>query len=311
MFDTGRVFLKVGSEKMHTLKDTRIFALQPTSDPFARALAYSIVIHLCVFALSTGYGYINHSFAKPTRVVYSIQLGEIRTGSGSGNLQAGSTSVRKSQTVPERKPKSEKAAPKLPAKSKPKSPSEKKNVELAKLAKAPAAKVPKTRAGLEAPEKQTTKVAIGAEPAPKSPVSTASDQPVPSDNFDDDVVAATSIGPDDNESGIIGPENAGGSISPELRWYVEILRRKVRQNWAEPRYLLPPGSYASAVIRCEIGRDGTLASDPLVFESSKIPDFDLSGYGAVVRAAPFPPLPESLQRNSMGIRFKFEFGETT
>jgi TonB family protein len=298
-------------------QDLRKTANRPTSDSLGRALTFSIIIHLCAFASSTAYGYFNHSFAKPLLDDYSIQLGDFSGGDGSGIARMGSTSVDKVQTSPQRKRSEKKTA----AKKTKASPLDKKSVTLPKLAKssAPADKTRKLEAkslkaqkagtGLEASDQQKTKVAIGAKPAPKAPVSKVNAQPAPSDEFDDDFLATASNGRSANESEATGLANGGGFISPELRWHVEMLRSKVRQNWTEPRYLLPPGSYAHVVIRCEIGRDGVLASDPMVFESSNISGFDRSGYRAVVRAAPFPPLPESLRRNIMGIRFKFEFGE--
>jgi len=100
-------------------------------------------------------------------------------------------------------------------------------------------------------------------------------------------------------------------ITPELRWYIEIIRRKVWQNWVEPRHALPAGLHARVVIRFEIGRDGRLASDPTVFEPSNIYPLDQSGYRAVVRSAPFPPLPEGYDRDMLGVRFGFEYGERT
>jgi TonB family protein len=280
-------------------------AIQPASDPFGRAIAYSIIIHIGIFLLATVYSYVHHSFAKPIRVDYSIQLEDIRAGSGSGSKRV-AAKVQKPKEKPLPKPPEKKIEP----------PPEEKTVEVPKIEKAPPPKetpppeqkAPEEKKPEPQPEEQKTEVKVAEQPAQK-PVPKP-EPPPPVDQFPDDFSITQKVGPGAAESEISGPENDGGSINPELRWYVELLRRKVRQNWIEPRYLLAPGSYARVVIRCEIGRDGTLASDPKVYESSTIPDFDQSGYRAVIRAAPFPPLPESLQRNVMGIRFSFEFGES-
>jgi outer membrane biosynthesis protein TonB len=98
-------------------------------------------------------------------------------------------------------------------------------------------------------------------------------------------------------------------ITPELRWYVEIIRRKVWQNWIEPMHALSPGSHAKVVVRFEIARNGQFALKPEIIESSNIVSLDQSGYRAVVRSAPFPPLPESYADDTLGVRFGFEYGE--
>ena len=98
-------------------------------------------------------------------------------------------------------------------------------------------------------------------------------------------------------------------ITPELKWYIEIIRRKVWQNWIEPRHVLYPGLHARVVVRFEIGRDGSFASNPEILESSNISFLDQSGFRAVLRSAPFPPLPEGYAGDSLGVRFGFEYGE--
>ena len=100
-------------------------------------------------------------------------------------------------------------------------------------------------------------------------------------------------------------------ITPELKWYVEMIRRKVWRNWIEPRHALASGVNARVVVRFEIGRSGVFALQPEVLEPSNNSFFDQSGYRAVVRSAPFPPLPESYTGESLGVQFGFEYGERT
>lgn len=127
------------------------------------------------------------------------------------------------------------------------------------------------------------------------------------------VARAAEPGPKEDDPNTVDIDATGGqtgsNINPELGWYVETIRRKVWQNWVIPMHALPPGTRARVVIRFEISRDGSVESTPQVLESSSISLLDQSGYGAVVRAAPFPPLPESFRGEKLGVRFGFEYGE--
>jgi len=98
-------------------------------------------------------------------------------------------------------------------------------------------------------------------------------------------------------------------ITAELRWYIEMIRRKVWHNWIEPRHALSSGAHARVVIRFEIGRSGAFALQPMILEPSYNSFFDQSGYRAVVRSAPFPPLPEGYTGDTLGVQFGFEYGE--
>ena len=98
-------------------------------------------------------------------------------------------------------------------------------------------------------------------------------------------------------------------ITPELKWYIEIIRRKVWHNWIEPRHALSSGEHARVVIRFEIGQSGGFALQPIILEPSNNSFFDQSGYRAVFRSAPFPPLPESYAGETLGVQFGFEYGE--
>jgi protein TonB len=100
-------------------------------------------------------------------------------------------------------------------------------------------------------------------------------------------------------------------ITPELKWYIEIVRRKVWQNWIEPAHVVPAGYNARVVIRFELGRNGEFISEPVVLKSSHVSLFDQSGYRAVIRAAPFPPLPDGYTGERLGVQFGFEYGERT
>jgi TonB family protein len=98
-------------------------------------------------------------------------------------------------------------------------------------------------------------------------------------------------------------------ISEELKWYIGIIRNKVWRNWIEPRHALASSANIRVVIRFEIDRSGRFAAEPTILEPSYNEFFDSSGLAAVMRAAPFPPLPESYSGETLGVQFGFEFGE--
>ena len=247
-----------------------------------RMLMYSVIIHLCLAISLILVRQFQFSFSRLPTVVYGVDLVEIQRPKPEPPKKV-AAAVRKEPEKP--KPK-----PKPPEKKKVLAPPKKK-VEVPKVAKPPAPKKkpPEVKHKPEPPKKEEPP------PPPPEPVEKIAKaiEPVP------EPVASSTVKLDTN------------FITPELRWYIEVIRRKVWHNWIEPRHELPPGVYARVVIRFEIGRDGKFASSPEVFEHSNILLLDQSGYRAVVRSAPFPPLPEGYSGDTLGVRFGFEYGEST
>ncbi|MBI5116564.1 TonB C-terminal domain-containing protein [Candidatus Poribacteria bacterium] len=263
----------------------------------SRMLMYSVVFHLCLITSFMMARALNLSFRK-LPIIYSVDLVDM-SRPGAAMAKQVSSVIAKKLEQPKPKPVKEtkKAIQKPPDKKQVALASQKK-VETPKKEKTPKPKEKPDEAAMSAaPPKKEEPVESEEEPVRPEPKQVAS-------KADQDFV--TSGDPGD----VVGPGNVSKDlINPELRWYIEIIRRKVWQNWIEPRHVLTDGVHARVVIRFEIGRDGGFVAPPEVFETSNVPLVDQSGYRAVLRAAPFPPLPESYRGNIMGIRFGFEYGE--
>lgn len=255
-------------------------------------LVYSVAIHVCLAILLLFLRALDVSFQRLPAVVYNVELFEYERPKAPQK-------VAKAAQLPAPKPKP-KPAPKPEPKPKPEPPKPKpevkksapepeKKVEAPKVTKTPAPKKePEAKAAPELPKKEETP------PPPPEPVQMAKEvvpEPAP--------VATSTVDLDTEQ------------VSPELKWYIEMVRRKVWQNWIEPSHALLPGVRAKVIIRFEIRRDGRFASTPLIYESSNISLLDQSGYRAVLRSAPFPPLPESYSGDTLGVRFGFEYGAQT
>ena len=255
-----------------------------------RMLMCSVIIHLCLATSLIVLRQFNFSFSKLPTVVYTVDLMEFESPKPEPPRKVAAV-VRKEPEKPKPKPQPKpepKPEPKPPQK-KAVVPPEKKNVEVPKVVKPPAPKTkpPEVKQKPEPPKKEEPP----PEPEPVKEIAKVIEpEPEP--------VASSTVKLDTN------------FITPELRWYIEIIRRKVWQNWIEPRHALPPGTHARVVIRFEIGRDGRFVLDPEIFEHSNISPLDQSGYRAVLRSAPFPPLPEGYSGDTLGVRFGFGYGES-
>ncbi len=258
------------------------------SPQWSRMLMYSVIIHLCIATSLILFRAFNLSFRRLPAVVYSVDLVEFERPKPPPVKKIATPVPKKvEEPKPKPKPKPEPKPEPKPVVKKETLPPEKK-VEVPKVVKPPAPKKkppevktepPPPKREEPPPEPEPIEVAKAVEPAPEP-------------------VASSTVNLD------------ADFITPELKWYIEVIRRKVWQNWIDPRHALPPGTHARVVIRFEIGRDGNFASTPVVLESSSISLFDQSGYRAVMRSVPFPPLPEGYVGDKLGVRFGFEYGES-
>ncbi|MFA6470432.1 MAG: TonB C-terminal domain-containing protein [Candidatus Latescibacterota bacterium] len=85
--------------------------------------------------------------------------------------------------------------------------------------------------------------------------------------------------------------------------YLYALVQKIRSNW---RYPSLNDSNIKAVVYFRIFRDGTVKLVQ-VKERSKHMNFDATAYEAVVKSAPFSPLPDSYSGNYLGIYLTFSY----
>lgn len=88
-------------------------------------------------------------------------------------------------------------------------------------------------------------------------------------------------------------------------WYLKIMERKVTENWITHGIDIT-GKRADPVVRFRISRDGSVFGLRME-RSSGSPALDQSAVEAVTAAAPFPPLPEGFEGESLGVHFAFNY----
>jgi protein TonB len=101
-----------------------------------------------------------------------------------------------------------------------------------------------------------------------------------------------------------------GDFGARFGWYVDIIKRKVAQDWysqlADPRASMGH----SVVVSFVVHRDGSV-SDARIQQSSGVPSLDLSAIQAVERIDSFGPLPDAYAGNSVSVAYTFTYDEST
>jgi TonB family protein len=113
----------------------------------------------------------------------------------------------------------------------------------------------------------------------------------------------------DEESAV--PGHPGDSISletpdPAYRPYFNSIRRRIGENWEEPRRRPGGPQSGSLTVEFSLGRAGDLKSVE-VAESSGVKGFDFAAVSAVKKAAPFDAFPPSISSPELLIRALFVY----
>ncbi len=107
--------------------------------------------------------------------------------------------------------------------------------------------------------------------------------------------------------GGFGFTGGGGDFGSRYGWYVDVVRRKVSENWlkyeVDPRIAASPNR---VYITFEIARDGH-PSNVLISQSSGIPSLDISAVRAIQRIDTFGPLPPDYSGNKVSVEFWFDY----
>ncbi|HPP13488.1 MAG TPA: TonB family protein, partial [bacterium] len=85
-------------------------------------------------------------------------------------------------------------------------------------------------------------------------------------------------------------------------WYVNLLKKKIEENWR----LLRPYSLKeeTALVSFRIEKDGNV-SQPVVERPSRLLEFNRSVVAAVKNSAPFPPLPREIKTGYLDVTVEF------
>ncbi len=106
--------------------------------------------------------------------------------------------------------------------------------------------------------------------------------------------------------GGFGFTGGGGDFGSRYGWYVDVVRRKVSENWL--KYEVDPSiSTARRVyITFEIARNGQ-PRNVQVEQSSGVPSLDISAARAIQRIDTFGPLPPDYSGGSVSVEFWFDY----
>jgi periplasmic protein TonB len=106
--------------------------------------------------------------------------------------------------------------------------------------------------------------------------------------------------------GGFGITGGGGDFGTKYAWYVQVIQRKVSDNWL--KYEVDPRitSAQRVYITFDIMRDGT-PRNVTVEQSSGVPSLDISATRALQRIDTFGPLPSDYSGNKISVEFWFDY----
>jgi protein TonB len=98
----------------------------------------------------------------------------------------------------------------------------------------------------------------------------------------------------------------GGDFGSRYGWYVDVVRRKVSENWL--KYEIDPriGSAARCYVTFDITRSGQ-PTNVRVEQSSGVPSLDISAVRALQRIDSFGPLPPDYSGSRVSVEFYFDY----
>ncbi|MBI4587679.1 MAG: energy transducer TonB [Candidatus Rokubacteria bacterium] len=106
--------------------------------------------------------------------------------------------------------------------------------------------------------------------------------------------------------GIEGEPVPLDTTDPRYTDYFEKIRRQIKENWIYPREAGERGIGGQLVIEFAIRKDGWLQFVDLK-RSSGVPILDQYALNALKLAQPFPPVPDSVAKRTLGIAGIFTY----
>jgi periplasmic protein TonB len=106
--------------------------------------------------------------------------------------------------------------------------------------------------------------------------------------------------------GGFGISGGGGDFGTKYAWYVEVIQKKVAENWlkyeVDPRITTAQRVY----ITFDVARDGH-PSNVQVEQSSGVPSLDISAVRALQRIDTFGPLPSDYPGGKISVEYWFDY----
>jgi protein TonB len=106
--------------------------------------------------------------------------------------------------------------------------------------------------------------------------------------------------------GGFGITGSGGDFGTKYGWYVQVIQRKVSDNWL--RYEIDPSikSAQRVYITFDVARDGH-PGNVQIEQSSGVPSLDISAVRALQRIDTFGPLPADYPGNKISVEYWFDY----
>jgi len=106
--------------------------------------------------------------------------------------------------------------------------------------------------------------------------------------------------------GGFGITGGGGDFGTKYAWYVQVIQRKVSENWF--KYEIDPRitSAQRVYITFDIAHDGHPMNER-VEQSSGVPSLDISAVRALQRIDTFGPLPPDYSGNKISVEYWFDY----
>jgi periplasmic protein TonB len=106
--------------------------------------------------------------------------------------------------------------------------------------------------------------------------------------------------------GGFGVTGGGGDFGTRFGWYVQVIQRKVSENWL--KYEVDPKitSAERVYITFDVARDGH-PTNVKVEQSSGVPSLDISAVRALQRIDTFGPLPSDYPGNKISVEYWFDY----
>jgi periplasmic protein TonB len=106
--------------------------------------------------------------------------------------------------------------------------------------------------------------------------------------------------------GGFGITGSGGDFGTKYAWYVQVIQRKVSENWM--KYEVDPSitSAKRVFITFDVARDGH-PSNVQIEQSSGVPSLDISAVRALQRIDTFGPLPADYTGDKISVEYWFDY----
>jgi len=152
---------------------------------------------------------------------------------------------------------------------------------------------------------------------PKKIVSATKEKPKPEPEEETNQVAFGQGGPVSGPYGTFaaggakggfGITGSGGDFGTKYGWYVQIIQRKVSENWL--KYEVDPRitSAQRVYITFDVARDGH-PYNVQIEQSSGVPSLDISAVRALQRIDTFGPLPQDYSGNKISVEYWFDYSK--